>query len=439
MARGILTGVIGNVIPALSALVSAPVLALSLGVAGRGQLAAATSPYLLAVTIATLGIPDALTYLVARRPHVVRAVVWRSAWIQALAGIVVSAILIALSSPLSGGSSQVRSLMLLTVLPMTPALLLGSLRGVASGLQLWRAIALERILSSVGKLGAFILLAAFGSLTPITGTIVVVASPLLGAIPYLSLLSRRGSSRARVEDAGHGVIMSYAIRVWGGSLAGTLLSRLDQTLMLSLSSAEQLGYYAVAVSISEVLLIVNAAVSTVVFSSDARSQDDERLGAAARISSSITVLLAAVIAFSMYAWVPVLFGQQFSAAIPVTWVLLVAVALGNPGSVAGSSLSARGAPGARTTSLVIACIANIVGLYLLVPTFGAMGAALCTLGGNLLAGGTNIIWLKVRFGVPLRLFAGLRRQDIQIFLGSVRRLFMRVSNSNAPTPARAQE
>ena len=50
-------------------------------------------------------------------------------------------------------------------------------------------------------------------------------------------------------------------------------------------------------------------------------------------------------------------------------------------------------------------------LFLLVPEFGPMGAAVASLVGNLLAGLLNIWWLRRCFGIPARLFTGTRRSD----------------------------
>jgi O-antigen/teichoic acid export membrane protein len=56
---------LGNAVTPVAALVTLPILSYTLGVTGRGEIAAATAPLLLAVTAATFGIPEAVAYLVA--------------------------------------------------------------------------------------------------------------------------------------------------------------------------------------------------------------------------------------------------------------------------------------------------------------------------------------------------------------------------------------
>jgi O-antigen/teichoic acid export membrane protein len=207
-----------------------------------------------------------------------------------------------------------------------------------------------------------------------------------------------------------------------GSLSGILLSRLDQTLMTPLAGTYELGLYVVAVSISELPLIVNSAVRDVTFVSDATRSEDERLGASARISTFISLLIGAIIGVSMIWLLPFLFGRAFVGALPVMAVLLAAVVLGTPGSIAGAGLSGRGRPGLRSASLIVACIVNIALLVVLSPAFGAMGAAWATLAGNLIASNLNLVFLRKVFGIPASRFYGIRRGDLRLLIRFARRM-----------------
>jgi O-antigen/teichoic acid export membrane protein len=201
--------------------------------------------------------------------------------------------------------------------------------------------------------------------------------------------------------------------MWVGTAAGMVLARLDQLLMTPLSSVEALGYYAVAVSISEVVLVFNSAVRDVMFAMESRSPDAARISKASRMSTLITFVAALSIA-SITPWaIPFFFGADFAEAIPATFIMLLAVWLGNPGSVAGAALSGRGRPGLRSTSIALAAIVNVVAIFLLVPMMGAVGAALATLVGNVVAGTLNIVWLRVYFGMRLRDFYSIRLSDVK--------------------------
>jgi O-antigen/teichoic acid export membrane protein len=128
------------------------------------------------------------------------------------------------------------------------------------------------------------------------------------------------------------------------------------------------------------------------------------------MSLAIGLILAACLPFGL----PLLFGADFSPAVPAAFILLAAVVLVIPGSIAGAGLSARGRPGMRSLSLLAACVLNVGALFLLVPSLGAVGAALATLIGNIVASQLNIVCINRVSGIPLRSFYGFRRSDLGI-------------------------
>jgi hypothetical protein len=62
----------------------------------------------------------------------------------------------------------------------------------------------------------------------------------------------------------------------------------------------------------------------------------------------------------------------------------------------------------------VACLCNVVLLAVLAAPLGALGAAIATFVGNLLASNLNLLFLSRVFAVPARQFYGLRRSDIAI-------------------------
>jgi O-antigen/teichoic acid export membrane protein len=171
--------------------------------------------------------------------------------------------------------------------------------------------------------------------------------------------------------------------------------------------------------------VVNTAVREVVFASDAKSSEDARLTAAARVSFLVCILIAVVLGATSPLWLPVAFGEGFSAAVPTTILLLAAVAIGIPGSVAGAGLSSRGYPQLRSLALVVACVVNVLMLLVLVPPLGAFGAALSTLVGNLVSSNMNIVALRRRFGVPVLDFYRIRPADVRLLVTASLRILKR--------------
>lgn len=403
---------IGNAFPPLVALFSGPILAQALGVDGRGAVAAATAPLALVVTVATFGVPEAVTWAIARNPTLARNASNRGLLILVVAGLLAMGAVVLSAAWLSGGDPTVQQLILVACLAIVPNLLVGVFRGVASATQSWRLVALERIITSSLRLAVLIPFWITGTLTPLVATIAVAAMPVTGLFVYIGRMRSLDPRAFEVpREARTAGLLSYGLRIWVGSLSGILLSRLDQVLMTPFAGTYQLGLYVVAVSVSELPLIINQAVRDVTFVADAADSVDARLASSARISTMLCGLAALFLGISMLWWLPFLFGEDFRPALPVAVVLLTAVVLGTPGSIGGSGLSARGRPGLRSMSLLIACLVNIGLLILLAPPLGAMGAALATLAGNLISSNLNLMFMYRKFGINPLQFYGVRRTD----------------------------
>lgn len=425
-SRGIAITTIGNVIPPVAALVTQPILAQGLGVIGRGEVAAATAPLLLAMAILTLGLPESLTYHLARQFQAISRLTRMSIGALSIAGIAGSSAVALFAGPLSAGDDLLAQLITIAGLAITPALIFAALRGLAAGSQRWTLIAVERIANGLLRLVAVLILFMTGNLTPLTATITIAITTFVAGIVYVSVLGTHRKINAPLSAPEERPrLFRYGVQVWLGAATGMLLARLDQLLMTPLSSVEALGYYAVAVSISEVVLVFNSAVRDVMFAVESRSPDAARVSSASRISTLLTVAAAAAIA-TLCPWaIPFFFGSDFSAAVPVTLLLLVAIVLGNPGSVAGAALSGRGRPGLRSASIAIAAALNVIAVVLLVPSLGAVGAALATLLGNVVAGTLNIVWLRTVFGARMRDFYSFRVSDVRDTYALVVRLLRR--------------
>lgn len=433
VSRSVAVNTVGNLAGPLLALATQPLLALGLGVTGRGEFAAAIAPLMLVTAILTLGVPDALTYFVARRAKNVPRLALRGLIALALAGIAGFGLIAVIAPVLTGDNEALSALIVIAGLGVLPALLVAGLRGITAGRHDWRRIALYNILNSASRFLAILVLFLTATLTPLSATIAFAVTTFAGGIVFLLPRSRPKEADAAaltadsepLPDDGRGSLISYGLRIWLGTLVGALMSRLDQVLMTPLTAAEQLGLYAVAVSVSEVALVFNTSIREVLFSVEAEAPSDRRVGLASRLSTYVTLVLSALIAVLAPWAFPWLFGPGFAAAVPVLWLLQLGIVLGNPGSTAGVALSARGRPELRSAALGIAVVVNVLLVVLLVPPFGAIGAAAATLGGMLVAGNLTILFLRLWFGVPMSLFYAFHPDDLRELLGMARSLLRR--------------
>jgi O-antigen/teichoic acid export membrane protein len=378
-------------------------------------------PLVLTVTVATIGLPEAVNYFVARDRLRTKIATKRAALLILLPATIATAILILVSSWISDGNPTVHRLIVVSAALVAPSLLLSIIRAVAAAHNRWTAITIERITTATTKLVPLTVLFAAGKLGLVAAAIVTIASTLTGAFAYIPLLALRRSGTACAAIT-YAQLLRFGSGVWIGSISGILLMRIDQVLLSPVSGAFELGLYVVAASISELPLIANTAIRETAFTqlSDRGARPGE-VGDLSRVSTIIVLALCLPVGALSPILVPFVFGSDFVGAVPALLILLLAVCLGNPGSIAGVGLSSLGFPHLRSFALVVASVVNIALLFLLAPSYGATGAAVATLVGNLISSNICIAWLTVKSNATLGDFYRFRSSD----LGKISRLVSR--------------
>jgi O-antigen/teichoic acid export membrane protein len=374
---------LGNLSSPFVALVTAPLLAQGLGVEGRGELAASTAPLFLAAAALTFGLPDAITHFTARLGVFSRVSMLYSLMVLTALGVAGTVAVVLMAPLLSAGSEDLTRLIQVCALALTPALWVGAGRGFARGRHLWKWVVGEQLTGASIKLAGVLTLFLLGALTPTSAAILLSVALSIGGVLYLALAPSlaKGPPVTKYRS-----VVTFGLAVWPGVLAGVVLSRLDQTLILPLSSAAALGVYAVAVSIADSARVFNIAVRDVIFARESAISNDAALALASRLSTLITVGLAIVVTALSFAVVVPLFGEEFAQVPLVITVILAGTVVGNPGSVVAAGISARGRAGLRSIAILIGVTVNVVLLFLLVPPYGAMGAAAAAAAANALTG-----------------------------------------------------
>jgi O-antigen/teichoic acid export membrane protein len=199
-------------------------------------------------------------------------------------------------------------------------------------------------------------------------------------------------------------LFAFGLRGWLGNLASFLNFRLDQILMGFISTSAALGVYAVAVNGSEILLYVPGAVATALLPSLARSTEPEQQQARTLRSFRVLVLLTLVSGTVLGAvgtvLLPLLFGRPFEPSV-LPFLVLLPGAIGYAASrVFAGALFARSRPGRSSVAPVVTLVVGLVLDVLLIPTFGAVGAAIAATVGFLAGGGIAIYLYRARYSFP---------------------------------------
>jgi O-antigen/teichoic acid export membrane protein len=413
LMRKVVVNSASNIAVPLTSFFSAPILAHGLGVIGRGEVAGATAPLFLLAIAGSLGLPEAVTYFAARSRLNLSSFLGTALFLTAISGIVFTVGICFLSEVLASGDGDFKRMMILAAFALVPTLLISVIRAAAIGVQDFRLVFWERVVANVGRLLVLLALWACGALTPLSAVCILSFVPLVGALMYIPLFVSQRLAFRRLDTE----VIKYGCRIWIGSLSGIMLSRIDQVLMVPLSSSAELGLYAVAVSISEVPLVLNASLREVLFAVDSVEPNRERMAQVGRLSSLVTTTICAAFAVLCPIGIPLLFGQEFSESLEVCLIMLLAVVIGNPGSIAGTALTSLGRPGLRSIALTAACVVNITIVILVVPAFGAVGAAWATLVANIVSSTLAILFCRFFGGYGLFDFYGLRTRDLRAIRG----------------------
>lgn len=368
-------------------LATAPIIAHAVGVVGRGELTAALAPNLVIVAGATLGLPPALTYVLARRPAITRrALAWACLLALAL-GLVLLAVVAWFRFALVPGDPGLAALVLLGTWFALPTLVVGLLRGAAYGRHLWTAVAVERVASAVLRLVGLAVLAVLGRLDVVTGVLVLGLAPVLAGVAYVGLLRRPegpDDDAVPADPADGGAapaphiarqLLAFGSQEWLGSVAVMLIARTSQLLVTPLAGVAQLGLLVAAITVSDVPYIVTQAIREVVFGVSSAEADVDRLTATSRVCTAVAAAGSLVIGVTLPLWITTFFGAGFAGAVVPAWLLLVSSVVAVPGLIAGAGMDAAGRPGKRTVALLTSLAVNVVGLVALTPSFGATGAA----------------------------------------------------------------
>ena len=395
------------------------ILARALGPTGRGTIAFIIVTALVAARVASLGVGEATTVFVARRPALRHALLANAIAFMLGSAVVTAGIacaaLIALGDerPAGVGPAELAVLAAAVVVSAVGdagyAFLLGCNR--------LRPVALITATASwIYPLLLLVLWSTVG-LTVIRAALAWAAAEGIRALAFLTRATD-GLAPRRIDFGLLTEAVRFGSRAWVGSLSRFLNFRVDQILMGFLASEAALGIYAVAVNASEVLLYLPSVTATALLPVAARADAVVRTQQALRAFRSVAVVIVAVGVMAALlgpVLLPLLFGAAFEASVgPFLWLLpgalgFAAVAVFSNALVAGSS------PGHSSVGPLVALGVGVALDLLLIPRYGASGAAAAASAAFLAGGFASLLAFRRRHAFPWRSLLVIRRGDLVVF------------------------
>lgn len=373
---------VGRLGATLLAFVTAPIIARAIGPEGRGETAAAIALFNLVPIILAIGIPLEVRRLSALG-HAEAAV--RAARLVCVCAIPVSAVLGFLASVAVFASFPPSARLIASLgVAASPLMMMWTCDlSVLIAAERYRGVMILQLLQPLAYLALIVTFALAGELT--TGT-ALVANITGTAATFIAgvCLTRVGVGGPRVPLRD---LLRGGLKFAGSSIAETASSRLDQVLALPLIGAFQAGLYSVAVTVASIPMALGQALGATYFPLVARASGPERethKAAGVRSAISLAFMTAPIILVGAWIGIPLLFGEEFSDAVPVAWISGFGTCALIVGYVCSLILAAEGAGSAMTWAQVSSLIAGVGFLYLLAPVLGAIGAAIASTAGYLL-------------------------------------------------------
>lgn len=370
------------------------IVARALGPAGRGTVAFITVAALVVAHMSGLGVGEATIVLSARDPGR-RPVLLANALAFFLGSGFTAATLAFLGLALSGIEPAGVGTPELVILWLGIVSCAAGEAGYSFlvGVERLRQLALITGCASWVYAGLVFVLWAGPGLTVGRAALAWTATEALRAVVLISLSSRGTilglpSRRLLVEEIGFG------LRLWVGSLARFLNFRTDQILMGFLATEAALGFYAVAVNVSEVLLYLPSSAATALLPLIARTEHSRRGKETLRAFRSVIFVTAIGVGAAALLGpvvLPAVFGDAFDeSVIPFLWLL--------PGTfgyaasaVFSSALVGSSSPGLSSLGPIVSLVVGFALDLALIPPFGATGAAAAASVAFLVGGSTALI------------------------------------------------
>jgi O-antigen/teichoic acid export membrane protein len=414
--------------------VSVLLLARGLGPSGRGAIAFYVVVALITARVFAFGVWEATTVYAAQRPERRSALLTNVAMFSICSALVGAAL--SCSALLVAGDARPDELGNQEIAALALGIVATSLFEAGFAFMLGNSRFRETALFAAALPWSYalilILILIGPGLTVANAAIAWTASAVLGAT--LMLFASTRQARPGAPDLSLlAESISFGVRAWIGTLSRFLNFRLDQILLAVIASEAALGIYAVAVNVSEVLLYLPSATATALLPVAAASESSvapERTLRAFRAVALISVAAMVIALLAGPPLLPLVFGERFEPAV-LPFILLLPGTLGYAASaVFSSALAAASSPGLSSVGPLISLVAGLALDVVLIPPFGAPGAAAAASAAFLIGGGVAG-WLYLRRTGSA--WQGLipRRGDFAIVRDLAAKLKRRVAGENA--------
>ena len=175
--------------------------------------------------------------------------------------------------------------------------------------------------------------------------------------------------------------LDFGIKSHLGEIGGFLNRRLDVLLVNYFCGVEQVGLYAVGVSLGELLWYLPSALSSLLFSRTATTDTKEANDFTPIFLRNMIFILVigAILLFALAkTFVRIAYGEAFMPSVKPLWILLPGIVMYGISRMVAADLFGRGKPIISTIASVASLAVNIGLNLFFIPKWGIAGAALAS-------------------------------------------------------------
>jgi len=409
---------------AVLSLVNVLIVARALGPEGRGDVAFLTTIAYLTSQVALLGISQANVNFGSSEPHTRAALAGNSLLLSMVFGALAAALvvgLIALFPAVGGETSAAERALPLAAIPML--MLQTQLAFLLRADFAFRIVNAATLLVPVVNVAVNLIFVAAGLLSVTTAVATWIGGQALATVLIAAHLHLRLAGFGRPDLALARRSLRFGLKAHGGHVMMLGNYKADQWLVGSIAGSRELGLYSIAVAWAESLFYLATAVASVQRPALVRAPVAEAGRQAARALRA-TLIATLPVALGMIAAAPFLcvtvFGEDFRESIAPLRILTV----GAFGVIAlkllGNALTAQGRPLLETTAIAVAFAVTLVLDILLIPLYGADGAAVAS-SAAYTAGGVTVGVIFARAFATRLTDLGSPRSDVAALARALRR------------------
>lgn len=230
----------------------------------------------------------------------------------------------------------------------------------------------------VAGIALFYMLEQLTVFTAVLMTLLAAAFNFIQAVYYLnkkSLFSFGFSLNTFKNMFGIGIVYAIALFFIQANY------KIDVLILSWLSTPAEVGNYAIAVQLGELLWQLPAAVLVVLMSKTANSKGNEIVGTlckTTRLTLFITVLSCIGLVGASYFLIQPVFGAEFSSAFMMLVSLSLGLVLASVFKSINSYFAGKGNPYFTIKLMGAAVTLNVIFNYLLIPEYGGVGAGIAS-------------------------------------------------------------